>query len=68
MRLFKFIGTALWEVFGEDVVKNPRPQAPQMSTKQMYNYLVSQRRLSQDDQVLLEQLAQNLGIEPGNTL
>lgn len=60
---FKFIGTALWEVFGEDVVNNPRPEPPMPSPKQAYDYLISLRKRTPEEDVMLVQLARFLGRE-----
>lgn len=61
MNPLKFIGSALFELFGEDVVNNPRSEAKPMSPKQMYDYLVSQRRRTPEEQAMLEYLHKALG-------
>jgi len=61
MNPLKFIGTALFELFGEDVINNPRPSNPPMSPKQAYDYLVSKRNRTSHEQATLEYLHKALG-------
>jgi len=61
MNPLKFIGTALFELFGEDVVNSPRPQGKPMSPEQVYNHLVSTRHRKPEQQAMLEYLHKALG-------
>lgn len=54
-----WLGDLFKDLFVEDM-NNPKPQ-PQMSPNQMYNYLISKRRLTPSEQATLEYLHKALG-------